>query len=78
MTNCLVEVKILVGWCGGEYVAENYMHSMMETHRMLIESKKAECYYAHPNETINVEIPPYGNIRRLRLQLELKGGVADC
>ena len=37
VTNCLVEVRILVGWCGGEFVAHNYMHASVETHRMLIE-----------------------------------------
>ena len=37
VTNCHVEVRILVGWCGGEFVAHNYMHASVETHRMLIE-----------------------------------------
>ena len=77
VTNCHVEVRILLGWCGGEYVAHIYMHAMMEVHRMLIESTKEECHYAHPNGTIDVEIPPYGNIRRIRVQLQLEGGAVD-
>ena len=44
---------------------------------MLIESRKAECHYADPNGTIDVEVPPYLNIRRIRIQLKLEGGVAD-
>ena len=36
VTICQVKLRILVGWCGGEYVAMNYMHSFVETQRTLI------------------------------------------
>ena len=49
----------------------------MESHSILIHLTKAECYHAHPNETIDIELPPYGNIRRIRIQLQLEGGIAE-
>ena len=62
VTICQVNLRVLVGWCGGEYVAMNYMHSFIETHRTLIRTKKAQCYQSSPNDTIEVELPPYGTI----------------
>ena len=35
VTICQVNLRILVGWCGGEYVAMNYMHAFVETKRTL-------------------------------------------
>ena len=78
MTICQVKLRILVGWCGGEYVAMNYMHSFVETQRTLIRTTKAQCHQASPNDTLEIELPPYGTINRIRLLMHLQGGVGEA
>ena len=46
---CQVDLRILVGWCGGEYVAMNYMHNNVETKRTLVESTNVQCHHSSPN-----------------------------
>ena len=31
ITSCLIHWRINVGWCGGEFVIESYMHNDLET-----------------------------------------------
>ena len=62
VTICEVKLRILVGWCGGEYAAMNYMHSYIETQRTLVRTTKAKCHQASPNDTLEIELPPYGTI----------------
>ena len=78
VTSCQVKLRILVGWCGGEYVAENYMHSFIETHRTLIKTTKAQCHHSSPNDTLEIELPPYGTINRIRILMHLEGGVGEA
>ena len=52
VTSCQVKLRILVGWCGGEYVEENYMHSFIETNRNPIKTTKAQCHHSSPNDTL--------------------------
>ena len=55
VTSCQVKLRILVGWCGGEYVAMNYMHSFIETHRTPSRMTKAQCHQSSPNDTTEIE-----------------------
>ena len=65
VTICQVNLRVLVGWCGGEYVAMNYMHSFVETKRTLIQTTNIQCHHAAPNDTLEIEIPKYGTINRI-------------
>ena len=56
VTVCQVDLRILVGWCGGEYVALNYMHSNIETKRTTIQSTNVQCYHSSPNDTLEIEL----------------------
>ena len=56
----------------------NYMHSFVETKRTLIQTKKAQCHHAAPNDTLEIEIPEYGTINRIRLLMHLEGGVGEA
>ena len=78
VTICQVDLRILVGWCGGEYVAMNYMHSFIETKRTLIHTANAQCHHSAQNDTIEIEIPEYGTINRIRLMMHLTGGVGEA
>ena len=75
---CQVNLRILVGWCGGEYVAMNYMHSFVETKRTLIQMTNVQCHHSTPNDTIEIEIPEYGTINKIRLLMHLTGGVGEA
>ena len=57
--------------------AMNYMHSFIETKRSLIQTTKAQCHHAAPNDTLEIEIPEYGTINRIRLLVHLEGGVGE-
>ena len=76
VTSCQVEWRVLVGWCGTSG-AWNFMHSFLQTHQALIKTTKAQCYHSGPNRTLEVEIPPYGNINRIRVLIHLVGGVGQ-
>ena len=78
VTICQVNFGILVGWCGGEYVAMNYMHSFIETKRTLIQTTNVQCNHSAPNDTLEIEIPEYGKINRIRLMMHLTGGVGEA
>ena len=36
VTTCVIEWKVNVGWCGGEFAIENYMHADLQTLRSTI------------------------------------------
>ena len=66
VTVCQVDLRILVGWCGGEYVAMNYMHSNIETKRTTVQSTNVQCHHYSPNDTLEIELPEYGTINGIR------------
>ena len=68
----------MVKWCGEEYVAMNNMHSFIETKRTLIQTSNVQCHIAAPNDTLEIEIPEYGTINSIRLQMHLTGGVGEA
>ena len=78
VTVCQVDLRILVGWCGGEYVAMNYMHSNIETKRTTVQSTNVQCYHSSPNDTLEIELPEYGTINGIRLMMHLTGGVGEA
>ena len=49
-----------------------------ETKRSLIQTKKAHCYQAAPNDTLEIELPQYVSINRIRLLVHLEGGVGEA
>ena len=51
ITICRFEWRVNIGWCGGEYVALNYMHADVETMRTNILPNNIQCHNASPNDT---------------------------
>ena len=78
VTICQVNLRRLVGWCGGEYVTMNYMHSFIETKRTLIQTTNVQCHHSAPNDTLEIEIPECGTINRIRLMIHLTEGVGEA
>ena len=66
VTSCQVKLRILVGYCDtiGSW---NFIHSFFETHRALIRATKAQCHHSSPDGTLEISIPPYGNINRIKI-----------
>ena len=62
----------------GEYVALNYMHADIETLRTNILPSNIQCHEAHPDDTLTITIPEYGNIEALDLKIQLNGGVGEA
>ena len=67
ITTCVVEWRVNVGWCEGEYVALNYMHADIETLRTNILPSNVQCHEADPDDTLTITIPEYGSIDELDL-----------
>ena len=78
VTVCQVDLRILVGWCGGEYTALNYMHSDIETKRTKVQPTNVQCNHASLNDTLEIEVPEYGSINSIRLEMHLTGGVGEA
>ena len=67
-----------MGWCGGEYVLENYMHANIETLRTNILPSHIQCHEADPYDTITITTPQYGSIEALDMKIQLRGGVGEA
>ena len=78
VTVCLVDWRVNIGWCGGEYTALNYMHSDIETKRTKRQPNNVQCHHASPNDTLELEILEYGSINSIRLMMNLDGGVGEA
>ena len=63
-----------MGWCGGEYAFENFMHQDLQTLRSQILVPELDCHQAQLDGTIKLSTPEYGSIQGLDLMLELAGG----
>ena len=59
ITTCVVQWRVNVGWCGGEYVALNYMHADIETLQTNILPSNVQCHEADPDDTLTITIPEY-------------------
>merc|ERR1711873_141588 len=68
VTLCVVHFYVNVGWCGGEYAFENFMHQDFETLRAQILVPELDCMQAQMDGTIK---PEYVSIQGLDLKLEL-------
>ena len=66
-----------MGWCGGEFAIESYMHADLETLRSSILPTEVQCNEADPDGTITITTPEYGSIEALDLKLQLEGGVGE-
>ena len=74
VTTCVVQFRVNVGWCGGEFAIESYMHADLETLRSTILPTELQCHEADPDGTITISTPEYGSIEALDLKLQLRGG----
>ena len=74
ITTCVVQFRVNVGWCGGEFAIENYMHQDLETLRSQIIPSELDCHQAELDGTIKISTPEYGSIEALDLKLQLNGG----
>ena len=74
ITLCTVHFYVNVGWCGGEYAFENFMHQDLQTLRAQILVPELDCHQAQLDGTIKLSTPEYGSIQGLDLMLELAGG----
>ena len=75
---CRVEWRVTIGWCGGEYVAMNYMHANIETMRTFILPTNIQCHNASPDQTLEITVPSYGSINEINLKIKLDGGVGEA
>ena len=75
ITTCMIHWRVNVGWCGGEFAIESYMHNDLETLRSTIIPSTAQCNQAELDGTISITTPTYGSIQPLDLKLKLQGGV---
>ena len=75
ITTCMIHWRVNVGWCGGEYAIESYMHQDIETLRSTIIPSTVQCNMAELDGTIAITMPTYGRIQPLDLRLKLQGGV---
>ena len=73
ITTCVVQFYVNVGWCGGEFAFENFMHQDLQTLRSQIIVPELDCMQAELDGTIKLSTPEYGSIEGLDLKLELKG-----
>ena len=78
ITTCVIQWRVNVGWCGGEFPLENYMHADIETLRTNILPSEIQCHEADPDDTITITTPEYGSIEALDLKLQMKGGVGEA
>ena len=74
ITTCVVQFYVNVGWCGGEFAIENYMHQDLQTLRSQIIVSELDCIQAELDGTIKLTTPEYGSIEALDLKLQLSGG----
>ena len=72
VTTCVVQWRVNVGWCGGEFAIESYMHADLETLRSSILPTEVQCHGADPDGTITISTPEYGSIEALDLKLQLE------
>ena len=77
VTTCVIQWRVNVGWCGGEFAIENYMHADFQTLRSTIFPSEVKCNEADPDGTITISTPEYGSIEALDLKLRLEGGVGE-
>ena len=73
-TTCVVQFRVNVGWCGGEFAIESYMHNDLETLRSIIIPTKLDCHQAELDGTLKISTPEYGSIEALDIKLKLRGG----
>ena len=73
----MIQWRVNVGWCGGEFAIENYIHADLETLRSTILPTEVQCNEADPDGTITISTPEYGSIEALDLILQLEGGVGE-
>ena len=62
VTTCVVQFYVNVGWCGGEYAFENFMHQDLNTLRSQIIVPELDCIQAQLDGTIKLSTPEYGSI----------------
>ena len=70
----MIQWRVNVGWCGGEFAIELYMHADLETLRSTILPTELQCHEADQDGTITISNPEYGSIEALDLKLQLRGG----
>ena len=73
----MIHWRVNVGWCGGEFAIESYMHNDLETLRSTIIPSTTQCNEAELDGTISITTPTYGSIQPLDLKLKLQGGVGN-
>ena len=73
---CKVDWRVTTGWCGGEYVAMNYMHASIQTMRAFILPSYIQCHNALSDQSLELTVPSYGSIEEMSLKIKLSGGVA--
>ena len=57
VTTCVVHFYVNVGWCGGEYAFENFMHQDFQTLRAQILVPELDCHQAELDGTIKLSTP---------------------
>ena len=70
LTLCTVHFYVSVGWCGGEYALENFMHQDIQTLRTQILVSELDCHKAQLDGLLKVSTPDCGSIQDLMLELE--------
>ena len=75
ITTCMIHWWVNVGWCGGEFALESYMHQDIQTLKTTIVPTTTQCNQAEIDGTIPITPPTYGSIQPLDLKIRLQEGV---
>ena len=76
ITNCRIVWTVSVGWFGRSG-AWNFMHSLLQTYQGIIQPTEAQCHNSGPDEALELNIPAYGNIKSIKVRVDLDGGVGQ-
>ena len=75
ITACIIQFRVNVGYCGGEFAISSYTHNDIETLRDTIIPSATQCNSADLDGYLPITTPQYGSLQPLELELKLKGGV---
>merc|ERR1711893_346380 len=75
ITTCIIQFRVNVGYCGGEFAISSYTHNDIETLGDTIIPSSTQCNSADLDGYIPINTPQYGSLQPLELELKLRGGV---
>ena len=53
------------------------MHLFLKTYESIIQPTEAQCHHSGPDGALELTIPPYCNIKAIKVRVELTAGVGQ-